>query len=153
LPQEQAAPPNLHATALLVGDRGVLITAPSGSGKTTLALTLIGLENAAGRFACLVADDQVFAAARAGRLVVSCPRAIAGAVEVFGLGPRPVAHLGSAVVDLVVRLVEGAERPRYADPQTEAIAGVALPRLDLPARNATASALAIAAWLIKPPFA
>ncbi|RWH23488.1 MAG: HPr kinase/phosphorylase, partial [Mesorhizobium sp.] len=32
---------NIHATAILIGDRGVLITGPSGAGKTTLALTLI----------------------------------------------------------------------------------------------------------------
>ncbi|TIU15608.1 MAG: HPr kinase/phosphorylase, partial [Mesorhizobium sp.] len=32
---------NIHGTALLIGECGVLITGPSGSGKTTLALTLL----------------------------------------------------------------------------------------------------------------
>jgi serine kinase of HPr protein (carbohydrate metabolism regulator) len=146
------APPNIHATALLLGDRGVLICGPSGSGKTALALDLLGRFAATGRFARLVGDDQVFVDARAGRLVASCPEAIAGLAEVRGLGPRPVAHRPSAVIDLVVRLVAAADAPRLGEPRTETIAGVALPRLDLPARNPAASALAVAAWLKAPPF-
>ncbi|TIX38552.1 MAG: HPr kinase/phosphorylase, partial [Mesorhizobium sp.] len=33
-------PENIHGTAILIGDRGILITGPSGLGKTTLALAL-----------------------------------------------------------------------------------------------------------------
>jgi serine kinase of HPr protein (carbohydrate metabolism regulator) len=143
---------NIHATALLLGDRGVLICGLSGSGKTTLALTLIGQFSAAGRFARLVGDDQLFVHSPAGRLVVSSPETIAGLAEVHGLGPRPLPHQPSAVIDLVVRLVAEAEAPRLPEPQTETLAGVVLPRLDLPARNSTASALAVTAWLKAPPF-
>jgi hypothetical protein len=50
-----------------------------------------------------------------------------------------------------VRLVE-ADAPRLPDPLSETIAGLALPRLDLPARNATAAALAVVAWLKASPF-
>jgi len=143
---------NLHATALVLGDRGVLITGPSGSGKTTLALTLIKAFGARGQFARLVGDDQLFVRAQSGRLVASSPETIAGLAEVFGVGPRPLRHLGSAVVDLVAKLVEAADAPRFSDPLTEMIAGVALPRLDLPARNAAAASLAVAAWLKASPF-
>jgi serine kinase of HPr protein (carbohydrate metabolism regulator) len=143
---------NLHATALLLGDRGILITGPSGAGKTTLALELIGRFAAAGRFARLVGDDQLFVRALAGRLVVSCPATIAGLAEVRGLGPRRVRSLDSAVVDLVIRLVAQAAAPRYQEPGTETIAGVAIAAVALPARNVTASALAVAALLEAPPF-
>ena len=34
---------DLHASAVVIGDRGVLITGPSGAGKSTLARRLIDL--------------------------------------------------------------------------------------------------------------
>ena len=107
---------NIHATALVLGDRGVLITGPSGSGKTTLALTLIERCAAQQRFARLVGDDQLFVAARGGRLVASVPDTIAGLAEVHGLGPRPLPALANAVIDLVVRLVPERDAPRLAGP-------------------------------------
>jgi serine kinase of HPr protein (carbohydrate metabolism regulator) len=142
---------NIHATALVLGDRGVLITGPSGSGKTTLALTLIDRFLSNGRFARLVGDDQLFVAAR-GRLVASCPPTIARLAEVRGVGPRPLPALGCAVIDLIVRLVPEHDAPRLPDPASEVIAGIELPRLDLPARNAVAASLAVTAWLAPPPF-
>ncbi|MDW6024520.1 HPr kinase/phosphorylase [Mesorhizobium sp. BAC0120] len=143
---------NIHATALVLGDRGVLITGASGSGKTTLALVLIRKFLLAGSFARLVADDQIFVKPRHGRVVVYSPRTIAGLAEVYGLGPQLLPHFESAVVDLVVRLVPKADAPRLSDPLTETVASIALPRLDLPSRNRTASSLAVAAWLKTPPF-
>jgi serine kinase of HPr protein (carbohydrate metabolism regulator) len=142
---------NLHATALLLGDRGVLIAGPSGSGKTTLALALIAHTQMAGCFARLVSDDQLLVEALAGRLVASCPATIAGAAEVYGIGPRRVPHAAAAIIDLVVRLVPAAEAPRFGEPLSETIAGVALPRLDLPQLNAAAGALAVAAWFSTAP--
>jgi serine kinase of HPr protein (carbohydrate metabolism regulator) len=143
---------NIHATALVLGDRGVLITGPSGSGKTMLALALIRKFLTAGSFARLVADDQIFVEPHHGRVIVRSPRTIAGLAEVYGLGPRPLPHLESAVVDLVVRLVPEADAQRLSDPLTETVASIALPRLDLPSRDTTASSLAVAAWLKAPPF-
>lgn len=137
---------NLHATALLFGDRGLLIAGPSGSGKTSLALTLIRHRQALGRFARLVGDDQLFIEARGGRLIASCPPAIAGAAELYGIGPRRVEHAAAAVIDLIVRLVPAPVAPRFQEPYSETIAGVALPSLDLAERNANAGALAVAAW-------
>ena len=137
---------NVHGTALVVGDRGVLITGPSGSGKTTLALALIAREAAAGRFARLVGDDQLFVEALGGRLVVACPPTISGVAEVYGIGPWPQPHLASAVIDLVVRLVPRANAPRLGEPQTETIAGVSLPAIDLPARSVEACRLVLGAW-------
>jgi serine kinase of HPr protein (carbohydrate metabolism regulator) len=142
----------MHATALVLGDRGVLITGPSGSGKTTLALTLIKRCAAQPRFARLVGDDQLFVAATGGRLVASAPDTIAGLAEVHGLGPRPLPTLANAVIDLVVRLAPERDAPRLPDPSNETIAGIAIPLLVLPSRNALAASLAVTAWLAAPPF-
>ena len=60
--------------------------------------------------------------------------------------------LANAVIDLVVRLVPERDAPRLPDPSSETIAGIAVPRLDLPARNAIAASLAVTAWLAAPPF-
>jgi serine kinase of HPr protein (carbohydrate metabolism regulator) len=137
---------NVHATALVLGDRGLLITGPSGSGKTTLALALIAREATAGRFARLVGDDQLFVEAINGRLVVRSPETIAGLAEVYGIGPQWQAHMASAVIDLVVRLVASAAAPRLGQPQSRTIAGIPLPLLDLPERNLEGCCLAVTAW-------
>jgi len=124
-----------------------LIVGPSGSGKTALALTLIDAWRSRAGFARLVADDQVLLSVRHGRLVASAPEAIAGLAEVFGLGPRGMAWLPEAVIDAQCRLVPPGEAPRFSDPAAENLHGLAIPTLQLPARNANASARAIAAWI------
>lgn len=132
---------NLHATALVAGDRGILVTGPSGAGKTTLALALTDAFGGRGRFARLVADDQVLVRAVGGRVVAEAPATIEGLAEVAGIGPRPVAFERSAVIDLVLELSpEPVER--FQPDTTVAVAGCPLPRLVAPARNVGA-ALAI----------
>ncbi|RUY09959.1 HPr kinase/phosphorylase, partial [Mesorhizobium sp. M7A.F.Ca.US.005.03.2.1] len=41
MPGPAVQPENIHATMVLIGERGILITGASGSGKTGLALALI----------------------------------------------------------------------------------------------------------------
>lgn len=147
-----APPENLHATALVLGDRGVLIAGASGSGKTTLALSLLAAAQAQGRHARLVGDDRVLVWSRHGRLLCRAPDALAGLVEVFGRSPQRIAALESAVVDLVVRLVPAAEAPRFSESEAETLAGCALPRLSLRARNGSGAMLAIASWFGFAPF-
>lgn len=143
---------NLHASALLAGDRGVLITGPSGSGKTTLALALVEHVRGRGLFSRLVADDQLFVADRAGRLVCTTPRTIAGLVEVPGIGPQPTAFELAAVIDLCIRLVPEDAMERFQEPATTVIAGCPIPRLDLAERNVTAALPAVTARLGLAPF-
>lgn len=69
---------NLHGTAVVLGDRGVLITGPSGSGKTTLALALVEACRVLGHFARLVSDDQVWVTESRGSLLVSTRRPLPG---------------------------------------------------------------------------
>jgi serine kinase of HPr protein (carbohydrate metabolism regulator) len=144
--------PNRHATALIVADRGILIMGPSGSGKTALALALIRQAVAVGRFARLVADDQVFLSDRAGRLLARAPATIAGLVEVRGLGPTTVRAEAAAVIDLAVALEIPDRAPRMREPRMFAFEGASVGQLVLPARDTLQSALAVVACFKWPPF-
>ena len=91
-----------HASCVVVGEAGVLIRGPSGSGKSTLAREILDLAARGGGFARLVGDDRVSLGVKGGRLVARPHPAIAGRVEVRGMGIRDAGHAGSAVVRLVV---------------------------------------------------
>lgn len=138
---------NLHATALVLGARGLLIFGASGAGKSSLALSLLDLYAARGTFACLVSDDRVWLCTCGGRLVAEAPEAIAGLAEIRGFGPAPIGHEPRAVVDRAVALVDPASASRHRDDACEILLGVSVPRLDLPAGEGAAAARAIAAWL------
>lgn len=143
---------NIHATALLIGDRGVLVTGASGSGKTTLALALIERFSARGLLCRLVGDDQLFVSALAGRLVCRAPATIAGLVEVHGIGPRSVTCEPAMVADLVLRLVPAASAERLQADATETVAGCALPCVVLAERSVDAALPALASRLGLAPF-
>lgn len=127
-----APPPlRLHASAVVVGESGILIRGPSGAGKSGLALALIALARSQGRFARLVADDRTGITVRAGRLLAAPVPPIEGMIERRGLGLTPEPYLATAVIRLVIDC--GAEPERMPEPEAlvEAIAGVTLPRLSL----------------------
>lgn len=145
-------PLNVHATALLVGDRGILVTGASGSGKTTLALALVERFSARGLLCRLVGDDRLFVAAVDGRLVCRAPATIAGLAEVPGIGPRPILTEPAMVADLVLRLVPAAAAERFQAEAVETVAGCALPRLDLAERNVVAALPVLASRLGLAPF-
>lgn len=145
------APTNLHATAIVAGECGILVTGRSGAGKSALAVTVVDMARARGHFAALVSDDQVWLEQRNGRLVAEAPDPIAGLLELRGYGPAPMAFERRAIVDRLVTLVDPASAPRYRDGACETVLGISLPRLALPERNAEASARAIVAWLAGAP--
>jgi HPr kinase/phosphorylase len=125
----------VHASCVLVRNRAVLIRGPAASGKSKLALELLEVARA-GRlpFARLVADDRVGLLAMHGRLVASVPVAIAGLLEVRGLGIRRLPHEPQAVVGLAVDLAAGdAERLPGASALSVTLLGVRLPRLPVAA--------------------
>ena len=143
---------NIHASCVVLRDRGVLITGRSGSGKTSLALALIAHCTAAGLFARLVADDRTVLRRRSHQLIGCAPPSIAGLVEAHGLGPRPIPIASEAVLDLVVDLVPQEAALRFNDGETRLVADCRLPLLLLPERNAGAALPAVAARLKLPPF-
>lgn len=123
--------PTVHASAVLVEGGAVLIRGPAGAGKSRLALDLLrAADNGALRFARLVADDRTQLVASHGRLLASPPAALAGLLEVRGLGIRRLDYEAKAVVRLVVDLAAAdADRlPATASLQTD-INGILLPRI------------------------
>lgn len=97
----QLLPQQLHATCVARGEAGVLLLGLSGSGKSDLALRLI-----IDRGFSLVADDRVdiddgFAQA---------PAALAGLLEVRGLGIIRLPHAARARLALAVALTQTAAR-------------------------------------------
>src|SRR5450432_869544 len=120
----------IHATAVLVGARAVLILGPPGVGKSRLALALLAAAQTGQlSFARLVGDDRVLIEPVYGRLLVRPAPALAGLLEVRGLGIRRVPHEPVAVVGSVLELAAGAGRlPEPASRETQ-IAKIRLPRL------------------------
>jgi HPr kinase/phosphorylase len=114
----------VHGTCVARGGAGVLIDGPSGSGKSDLALRLLG------EGFVLVADDQVDVSDG----FASAPEALAGLLEVRGLGIVRLPYLSRARLELVIILADSIER--LPEPETHHI-------LDLPVvrvRAASASA-------------
>ena len=117
----------IHASVVLIGAKAVLIRGPSGAGKSRLAWQLL---QSALPFTRLVGDDRVHVEARSGRLLVSPSTALAGLIEIRGLGIRRLVHESLAVVGLVVDLsAPDAGRLPPAAAGTTELAGVTLPRL------------------------
>jgi HPr kinase/phosphorylase len=121
----------VHGSVVLVGRRAILIRGPSGAGKSRLALDLIqAAERGPLTFARLVADDRVALEAWHGCLLARPPEALAGLIEVRGLGIRRLEHEPVAVIGHVVDLgAANAERLPEAGAARVLISGVALPTL------------------------
>jgi RNase adaptor protein for sRNA GlmZ degradation len=119
------------------GWRGILLRGASGAGKSDLALRLID------QGALLVADDQCALVRQGGHLIARAPAAIAGALEVRGLGLRDVPSLADVPLALIVDLVPADAQDlldRLPDAATEEILGVTVPYLALDPFAASAPA-------------
>src|SRR5262245_25310221 len=141
-----AAAATIHASAVLVGARAVLIRGPSGSGKSRLALALIeGAQAGRFPFARLVADDRVRLDPANGRLIVRAVAELAGLIEVRGLGLRRLPCEAAAVVGRVVDLA-AADAERMPSAAAVPIAGVMLPRLAVAPGEDPLSVVAATIW-------
>jgi HPr kinase/phosphorylase len=140
------ATPTLHASAVLLGRRAVIIRGPAGAGKSRLALSLLQAAGAGAiRFARLVGDDRIHAVAQHGSLILRPAPALAGLLEVRGLGIRRVPFEPVAAAGLVVDLGAAADRlPEAGERETE-ILGIRLPRLTV-SREADPLSLVLALW-------
>lgn len=125
----------IHASALVIGEAGLLVRGASGAGKSFLTLALIGLARREGLFARLIADDRVALSASAGRLIARPVPPLEGLIERRGLGLTPEPHLPAAVVRLVIDC-SGEEPERMPEPEAlvERILGIDLPRLTVRGR-------------------
>ncbi|HEX8216466.1 MAG TPA: HPr kinase/phosphatase C-terminal domain-containing protein [Allosphingosinicella sp.] len=120
----------VHASCVAIGGRGVLLFGASGRGKSDLALRLID------RGAGLVSDDYTLVRAWEGRLYGSAPPAIAGKLEVRGVGIAAIESIAEAPVCLVVEL--DSEPERLPEPHRRSFLGQELPAIALAALEASA---------------
>jgi serine kinase of HPr protein (carbohydrate metabolism regulator) len=88
----------VHATTVAIAGKGVLIRGAPGGGKSDLALRLID------GGAKLVADDWTEIMRRGKSLIASAPKAIAGLMEVRGVGVVKVRAVKRARLVLAVDL-------------------------------------------------
>lgn len=111
----------IHATCVELAGTGALLRGPSGSGKSDLALRLID------RGARLVADDRVVLAAGADGVVASAPPALAGMLEVRGLGLARLPSIARARIGLVVDLAAAGEIERLPERASCELLGTTIP--------------------------
>jgi serine kinase of HPr protein (carbohydrate metabolism regulator) len=125
-------PATVHASAVLVGEHGVLIKGAPGSGKSSLLLGLLASGPAS---TWLIADDRVILTNAHGRLVASVPAVLSGLLEIRGQGIVRRTFVSPAQLHLVVDLVPLAQCDRMPLPANDRITieGVLLPLLSLPA--------------------
>jgi HPr kinase/phosphorylase len=124
----------LHATAIAIEGQAVLLCGASGAGKSDLGLRLI---DAGAR---LIADDQSELFRRGDRVIVRAPAAIAGLLEVRGIGIFQLGALAEAPVALLVDLVPAETLERLPARQSQIVLGLAVPRISLAAFEASAAA-------------
>ncbi len=120
----------IHASCAAREGHGVLLLGPSGSGKSDLLLRLLD------RGFTLVADDRVDLVSG----VASVPAALAGLLEVRGLGVVHLPYVASAPVVLAVALGRGDRMPAAA---THAASGSPLVHVD-PANPSAPQRVALA---------
>jgi HPr kinase/phosphorylase len=144
----------IHASAVLVGAQAVLIRGPSGAGKSQLALALIDAARTGRlRFARLIGDDRVLIETHHGRLLVRPAPALAGLIEMRGIGIGRLPFEAMGVVSLVVDLA-ASDATRMPEPIAAAtdINGILLPRLGVaPEHDAFATVMACLTAPARPP--
>jgi serine kinase of HPr protein (carbohydrate metabolism regulator) len=124
----------VHATSVAIQGDAVLLRGPSGAGKSDLALRLID------GGARLVADDQSALWRAGAQVLVRPPMAIAGLLEVRGVGILHVEALAEARLALLVDLVPPEEVERLPEPRLEEVLGLAIPLITLAPFEASAAA-------------
>ncbi|WP_158811653.1 HPr kinase/phosphorylase [Beijerinckia sp. L45] len=93
----------IHATAVAIGDWGLVIRGPSRAGKSTLALRLIAASEPE-RPIMLVGDDRLIVSRRGPDIVVAPHPRIAGRIEKRGDGILAMPFRADAPVRAIVDL-------------------------------------------------
>ncbi len=123
-----------HSNSLVLGTCGILIRGSSGSGKTSLMLRLIETAKLQSRFAAMISDDQTALSATNGRLIARQVDNISSLVEIRGLGILSMCSLRSAIVHLVVDLVDASIVERMPSSDRVSIEGISIRHLRIPSK-------------------
>lgn len=101
----------LHATAVAIDGRGLMLRGASGRGKSGLALELMT------RGASLVADDRVILSRDTGGIIMRAPETLRGLIEARGLGILTADHVPQArlIAVLDLDMVETDRLPPYRE--------------------------------------
>ena len=107
--EAEAAPLTLHASAVALDGRGLLIRGASGSGKSGLALQLMAMG------ATLVSDDCVRVRREGNRILLDAPDPTRGRIEARGLGILGAEAAADVALAAIVELdtVETDRLPPY----------------------------------------
>ena len=109
----------LHASAVAIRDRGVLITGPAGSGKSALAADLVS------RGGVLIADDRTVVqpgARPGGPPRLAAPTGTSGLLELRGVGILRLSRTMCAPANLIVDMSR-AERDRLPETRFRELLG------------------------------
>lgn len=138
---------SVHASCVSIGGVGILIRGEPGSGKSSLCLRLVdGEGRGVGETALqasLVSDDQVELTRDGDNLIATPPPALAGLLEVRGLGLVHLRHEKQVEIRLIVDLLSPMAIPRL--PETAKLvaelSGITFPRLMLDGKSPAAPAI------------
>lgn len=123
---------SIHASAVIVGESGIIIRGASGAGKSSLALSLIAAADHTAQFARLVGDDRIELSHHGGRLIARSHPRVCGMVERRGFGILHMEYESAVVVRLVVDILAPEEAPRYPEADDHVtLCGITLARLAL----------------------
>ena len=121
----------VHASAVAIEGRAVLIGGLPGAGKSDLALRLID------RGALLISDDYCDVQRVEGKALASAPATIIGKIEMRGIGIVEMATAQQVPIALFVDLDRAPDR--MPEPgEIRSLAGVAVPVLRLAGLEASA---------------
>jgi serine kinase of HPr protein (carbohydrate metabolism regulator) len=120
----------VHASCVAIGGRGVLLAGRSGAGKSDLALRLID------RGAALVSDDYTELRGVGDQLLAQAPPAIAGRIEVRGVGIIDMPAASPVPICLYADLDRAPER--LPEAATIRLAGLDIPLVPLAALEPSA---------------
>jgi HPr kinase/phosphorylase len=135
----------IHASAVCVEGKAILILGKSGFGKSTFALDLLDQCSIRGIEAILICDDQIGVETIKESINLHAPIALRGMIEIYGSGIHKIPFVESAQLFMTVRLVEASEIVRMpVSQELEILPSVFVSCLDLPNKSFAAVRILLA---------
>ncbi len=123
---------NIHASAIIINNKGILVRGESGSGKSLLVLQCLDVFD---KKSALIADDRVDISLENGEIYMHTPKNIEGLIELRGRGVIKKEHENRAKLDLIIDLVDEFDRYPQEDEFFITLKGIKFPRCPIPNRQ------------------